>query len=249
MTDPIEELKNYFISEANKLDTSFSASNPTGHPSDTGENRQDLLIHFLNNHLPSKYEALPGGKVFDVDGKITGQVDVVVYDKNTPRLGTLSRQLFLAEGVGAAIEVKPELNLTSLKDCMQKAKSYKLINKKINASLVMGKLSTKIYSGAFAYKLGTDMIKIFEEVNNFYKDIDLENSIDFICVNKKFIILKNEGGWVNEKLDGSTEEIKDKFLLQEGFESSLYRMLMMMSAKVAVNYVGYPDYSRYINIR
>jgi hypothetical protein len=249
-TNPIDQLKRHFITESSNMESSFQTSNQTGHPGDTGTNREDLLATFLNNHLPAKYEALLGGKVFDTEGNLTEQVDVLVYDKNTPRLGTVSRQLFLAEGVATAIEVKPELNMTSLEESIRKINSFKKITKSFNAPVTIGQLQTRIYSGAFAYTLGTSKENVLNRIIAVYQNTELDNCIDFICINKQFVIVKNiPGEWSKTNADGTSEPITDRFMIPLDGDLSLYYLLMLISQNSIQNYLGSPDYSKYINIK
>lgn len=110
-----EKVKNYFENEADNIQTQFLQSSTTGHPNDVGGNREDILINFFNRHLPHKFNAVRGGKIFDSDGNMSNQVDVIIYDNTVPRLGSQTNTLYLAEGVTTAIEVKPELTKNELR--------------------------------------------------------------------------------------------------------------------------------------
>ena len=94
--NPINRLKNYFIKKASSLELDFEATNTDNHPLATGNKRENLLIRFLNDHLPTRYEAFKGGSIFDSLGNKSDQVDIIIYDKNTPRLGEDSETLFLS---------------------------------------------------------------------------------------------------------------------------------------------------------
>ena len=123
--DTKEKLKNYFETEADKIEIEFKQSSSTEHSVDTGSNRENILKTFLNNHLPGKFEARKGGKIFDSIGNISKQVDMVIYDNSIPRLGSKDKTLFLAEGVSTAIEVKSVLNKTKLNEALENLKSIK----------------------------------------------------------------------------------------------------------------------------
>ncbi|MCL4363739.1 hypothetical protein M1328_00705 [Patescibacteria group bacterium] len=244
----LDNLKQYFITQAVNIDNNYVSSNPTGHPTDTGENREDLLVAFLNNHLPAKYEALKGGKIFDSNGNISEQVDVLIYDKNTPQLKERVRTLYMSEGVGAAIEVKPNLDNSALKEALNKVDSFKKPIKSIVAGMSIGDVKKNVYSGIFSYQTAMDPATIKNAVLEKYKDVEINLCIDFICINKKFIILKNNGDWEHKNIDGIVTKIEEKFIIGDFKELSLYKLLMLISKEIGPNYLGGPDYSKYINI-
>jgi hypothetical protein len=82
---------------------------------DRGSYREAIIRDFLRPCLPECY-GLSTGEVFSADGKESAQIDIVVHDavfsavlfKNGPQ------QLFPAESVFGAVEVKSELNSAEL---------------------------------------------------------------------------------------------------------------------------------------
>lgn len=244
----LDNLKQYFIAQASNMQNDFISSNPTGHPTDTGENREELLVNFLNNHLPAKYEALKGGKIFDSNGNVSEQVDIIVYDKNTPQLKERARTLFMSEGVGAAIEIKPNIDKSSLKEALDKIESFKKPLKSLITPITISEVKNNVYSGIFAYKTSMTADEIKALVLERYKDLEIGLCVDFVCVNNKFIIIKNIGDWVYTKPDGTENKIEEKFVIGDFKELTLYKLLMLISKEISPNYLGGPNYSKYINI-
>lgn len=248
LNEPILKLKNYFIKKASSINDEFEATNTDGHPSGTGNKRENLLIRFLNEHLPTRYEAFKGGSIFDSSGSKSDQVDVIIYDKNTPRLGSESETLFLSEGVACAVEVKPDLSVPELEKAFEKIISFKRVTKAIATSLTTGKLNTKVYSGVFAFTISVNPSTILKMIEDHFKDKELDYCLDFICVNNKFLIIKNDGSWKYTSPEGVESEINDRFIYFPTAELSLYKLVMIMCKHLYPNYLGSPDFSKYINL-
>ena len=225
-------LKKYFEAESESLASLSKQASSTGHPTDTGSNREDILIDFLNKHLPSKFKAIKGGKIFDSDGALTKQTDVIIYDNEVPRLASQENTLYLAEGVSSAIEVKSALNSNTLSDSLENLKSIKKINKKMNISISVGDFRKDIYCGIFAYNTELNVDKILDKLESFSKDNNDTDFADFILVNNKFLFLKNNGTWTMTFPDGKTEEIKEKYLT---FEDSmiLYKLFILLCRDIS----------------
>src|ERR1700722_5332375 len=81
----------------------------------SGQEGEELLIKFLNNHLPRRFSAT-SGFVIDSENKVSKQSDVLIYDaENSPvyRAGERA-QILPADSVAAVIEVKAKLNKSEL---------------------------------------------------------------------------------------------------------------------------------------
>jgi len=97
---------------------------------DRGSYRETIIRDFLRPFLPDCY-GLSTGEVFSVDGAQSAQVDIVVYDavfsavlfKNGPQ------QLFPAESVFGAVEVKSDLNSTELERACENARRLRVLRR------------------------------------------------------------------------------------------------------------------------
>lgn len=243
-----EKLKNYFESEADSLQTQFLQSSTTGHPNDVGGNREDILINFFNRHLPHKFKAVRGGKLFDSEGNMSNQVDVIVYDNNVPRLGSQNNTLYLAEGVATAIEIKPELTKKELSKGIDNLKSIKQIKKKIGSGIVIGKYRSDVYCGIFSFKSTLSFKSILEIIN---EKIGKENVIDFIVVNNKYLILRNFGEWsvINDTKPEEKEVLRGDYLNFDDGKMNLYKFLMLVCREIGKTQLAPINIENYINLR
>lgn len=96
------------------------------HPTTKGDASQEVWISLFNDYLPQRYHA-GSGQVIDSEGKISQQIDVIIYDRQyTPPILNFSNQKVVpAESVYAVFEVKQTLNDTYLKYAQGKAKSVR----------------------------------------------------------------------------------------------------------------------------
>lgn len=116
--------------QAVKIRADLDNSNLFTHMGDRGSYREMIIRDFLRPFLPECY-GLSSGEVFSVDGAHSAQVDVVVYDavfsavlfKNGPQ------QLFPAESVFGAVEVKSDLNSTELERACENSRRLKALQR------------------------------------------------------------------------------------------------------------------------
>lgn len=243
--NPIEKLKNYFESEADSIQARYSQSSTTGHPNDVGGNREDILINFFNRHLPHKFKAVRGGKIFDSDGRMSNQVDVVIYDNTVPRLGSQNNTLYLAEGVVTAIEVKPKLTKDELKLAIKNLESIKQIKKKIGAGIVIGNYRNDVYCGIFSFESSLDFKGILETIDS---KIGNKKIIDFIAVNNQHLILRNTGEWKTNFPDGRVEKIDVDYLNFNDGKLNLYKFLMLICREIGKAQLAPINLENYINL-
>ncbi len=234
-------LKKYFEAESSGIESLYNQASFTGHSVDTGSNREKILIDFLNRHLPNKFQAVKGGKIFDSDGASTKQVDIIVYDNEIPRFASQENTLYLAEGVSSAIEVKSVLDINKLREGLENLKSIKSIQKRMNISMSVGNIRRDIYCGIFSYKTTLKMDKIMSELRD-------NEFADFIMVNNKFLLLKNDGTWLEPLPDGSTKKIDEHYII---FENSmiLYKLFLLFCKEISQIKLGAIEYDKYINIK
>lgn len=96
------------------------------HYSTSGSEGEQLLIKFLNGHLPRRFSAI-SGFVIDPTNSVSLQSDIIIYDaENSPvcRAGENS-QILLSDSVATVIEVKANLNKCELEDAAKKVASVK----------------------------------------------------------------------------------------------------------------------------
>jgi len=116
--------------QAAKIRADLNNSNLFAHMGDRGSYREMIIRDFLRPFLPDCY-GLSTGEVFSTDGMQSAQVDVVVYDavfsavlfKNGPL------QLFPAESVFGAVEVKSDLTSTELERACENSRRLKALQR------------------------------------------------------------------------------------------------------------------------
>jgi hypothetical protein len=80
-----------------------------------GSSREQVIADFLTGQIPSRF-GVTAGEAIDADGRRTGQLDIVVYDRyaTAPLLKREAGDLLPAEALLAVIEVKSVLSQKEL---------------------------------------------------------------------------------------------------------------------------------------
>jgi len=101
------------------------------HRGAAGENREDLVVRFLADHLPKRF-GVRRGFAISLDDGVSRQADVLVVDhvNNAPIHPTASHELWPVEAVYALVEVKTELSPSYLKDAVKKCRRFKQLNRR-----------------------------------------------------------------------------------------------------------------------
>ncbi|HPD17439.1 MAG TPA: hypothetical protein PLE19_21080 [Planctomycetota bacterium] len=124
-------LREKFRAASRALAATFQAHLAGGrHTYEKGLRHEQVLIDFLAAHLPPRY-GVSRGEVVDSKGAIARQADVVIYDAHHAPLLQESgaSRVFAAESVYAVIEMKPNLNRTSLADAVGAVRSAKALDR------------------------------------------------------------------------------------------------------------------------
>src|SRR5215469_70517 len=120
-----------FADAAKKLVSDFAyIRNSNPHAGDRGEEAEEVLKTFLNNHIPPRFRAV-SGVVIDRENSLSKQTDVIVYDAlSSPvyRYGEKT-QILPVDTIAAVMEVKSRLTKDELKDGYQKIASVKALKK------------------------------------------------------------------------------------------------------------------------
>ena len=164
------------------------------HYAERGGEAEDILIKFLNDHLPKRYAAT-SGFVIDSSNDISKQVDVIVYDAiNSPVFRKDERVMILpSDNVAVAIEVKTNLNKEELVDAAQKISRVKSLKKSpisnVDQQVTMTEVVvTKTTGIVFAYSSTTTLETLANNLADINKDIPFNEWIDEIIVLDKGLI-------------------------------------------------------------
>lgn len=105
------------------LDLNFDLS----HPTSQGDQCEGKWIEFLESFLPNRYAAAKGF-VFDSEGSISDQIDVIIYDPHHSPLifiGENGERYVTAESVYAVFEVKQKANSENMAYAQEKINSVR----------------------------------------------------------------------------------------------------------------------------
>lgn len=117
-----------------------------GHPlssASKGTERELFVDEFLSQVFPPSFR-FGHGDVTDTAGRRSGQCDVVVeypFLPSLPLIGSASSRLYLAESVGAVIEVKSDV-ASQWSEVLSTAKQLKPLQREFGATLTMGQKPT-----------------------------------------------------------------------------------------------------------
>ncbi len=116
-------LRDYFNSLALSLSAESASASLGGHRPDTGANRESLLIRILNNHLPERLRAIPGGTVVNLEGELSKQIDIIVKNDLFPKFEQHEKSCVLSESVAGVLSVKSHLDKASLEEAIENVAS------------------------------------------------------------------------------------------------------------------------------
>ena len=119
-------LKNLYSALQNEMISKAQFSVVLSHPTDKVDNAEESWISWFNNYLPKRYHAAKA-TVIDSNGKISEQIDVVLYDAQYSYLAfNQNGVLYIpAESVYAIFEVKQSLNKAYMEYAGKKAGSVR----------------------------------------------------------------------------------------------------------------------------
>ena len=101
------------------------------HKGAAGENREDLVVKFLRDHLPTRF-GVRHGFAMSLDDGVSKQADVLVVDhlSNAPLHPRASHELWPVEAVYALVEVKTALSPRDLQDAVKKCQCFKQLKRR-----------------------------------------------------------------------------------------------------------------------
>lgn len=108
----------------NELWLGFQRAGLKKHAGSKGRSRERTIASFLEAQLPTRF-GVTTGEAIDAKEHRTGELDVIVYDRNTtaPLLTEAAGDLLPAEGLLAVVEVKSLLTGEELRTCAAAAKA------------------------------------------------------------------------------------------------------------------------------
>jgi len=164
------------------------------HHGTAGSEAEDLLIKFLNSHMPRRFAAT-SGFVVDMEDSVSKQCDVLVYDaENSPvyREGPTT-QILPSDSIASVIEVKSNLDKAELEDAAEKIASVKRLKRSPVSNLDQPvNFSNFIVNNSlgvvFAYKAKTSLETLAMNLKEINKKLPRAHWIDVVVVLDKGMI-------------------------------------------------------------
>jgi len=96
-----------------------------------GDATEAQWVEWLQDYLPTRYRVQHGAQIVDVDGQVSEQQDVVIFDRQyTPFLFNQNGHVYIpAEGVYAVFEAKQELSAAYIRYAGEKAASVRRLRR------------------------------------------------------------------------------------------------------------------------
>ena len=168
---------------------------------DVGDVRENVLLKFLQLHLPARCSVVKGGFIFDSVGNVSRQIDLLVVNDFSLKFAYFdqhaqnSKNIQTVEGCLAAISVKSTLSKDTLYEALNNLASIPSMPTDIveNINPLLGdsrshylNLPIKI---VFAFS-GQSVEKTIEHVNNFYNENKLndQQKASLIIINNSFCL-------------------------------------------------------------
>ena len=133
------DIKSLFSTKQKILESKLSVL--LDHPVTKGNHCESAWIDFFRSFLPNKY-AVDKGFVFDSEGKISEQIDIIIYDALYAPLifGTDAGEKYVtAESVYAVFDSKSEINKATLEYTNKKVGSVKALKRSRRGVINAGK--------------------------------------------------------------------------------------------------------------
>ena len=157
-----------------------------GHPVSQGDLGEGEWLRFLNSFLPKRYAATKGF-VFDSEGRMSQQIDLMIYDPlHSPLImETKNGERYVtAESVYAVFEVKPKANKEYIEYADEKIQSVLDLKRTSRAMVASGKQVparglTQIIGGLLVdqFQNKADTIKKYHRVDDHIEASNEEEAV------------------------------------------------------------------------
>lgn len=198
----------YLQGIADDISNAKSISSIFPNMSDVGDVRENVLLKFLQLHLPARCSVVKGGLIFDSLGNVSRQIDLLVVNDFSLKFAYFdqhaqnSKNIQTVEGCLTAISVKSTLTKDTLYEALDNLASIppmpiemaQSINPLLNADFRSHYLNLPIKI-VFAYS-GQSAEKTTEHVHNFYNEnkFNDQQKASLIIVNNSFCLQRIYAG-------------------------------------------------------
>ena len=212
--DVFGKLAEHYASVAQELSSQAQQAGVLANATATGTEREDVYRKFLERHLPRTCDVFLGGYVFDMLGRSSSQIDVIVTGGNVPRFEMSSGNRYIAplEGTIGVAEIKSQLTKQSLYEALEGCASIPPMPdpEGIGAPyLHLSEASWKDtpYKIVFAYD-GIAMDTVCAHIFDFYEhnsDIPAFRRPNIVHVLNKYLIVRPVSGITLSPPDGEPQ--------------------------------------------
>lgn len=234
MPKPI--LYDFFYKKTEALLALYNLSGEQKSSINIGDNREIFLNKFLKGSLPRKL-SIEKGEIWDKKGNKTEQLDSIIIRDDCPALDFEGKNVYLAEGVFAVIEIKSNLDSRQLKRAGKTLERVKELDINNSAIITTGHHLNRPLRLVFSYKGAKwDTLKSVIDQNNW---TDL---FDMICILGKGLIISKGGlfEW----------DTNDKFYLLESSAAPiafLYHYLVSCGSSFVAHSINITSYFEPLN--
>jgi len=195
------ELEELFKIEREEISHFFKKASIEGKgtPQEVSDRRETAIKKFLQKYIPLPYK-IGKGNIIDSYGSRSKSIDCVLLNPSHPFTTNSEGQysILLADGVDAAIEVKPDFsNKKEIIRSLIQIQSVKKLRRvstgvALKSKIHPDKLETyrQIPGIIFCEKTYVDINKLITEVANYYisNSIDIREQFDLIVINGRGIL-------------------------------------------------------------
>jgi hypothetical protein len=155
-----------------RLQARVELSGVYAHPSGVGDDREYAVMDVLREVLPQRY-GVDKGRVFDSEGRVSREIDLVIYERDELFLGldVGGRKLIPVESVYAVIEVKSRLDKGSYAASERTLRSIEPLRRFYSWGNKLSHLTdenqTKVAKGVLATQLHLNIGVIWSSIVTF----------------------------------------------------------------------------------
>lgn len=163
------------------------------HPTSQGDLGEDAWISFLKSFLPSRY-AVSKGFVFDSRGKISDQIDIIIYDRHHSPLilKTPNGERYVtAESVYAVFEVRPEADMGNVRYALEKISSVRKLYRTSRAMIASGR---PVEPRKLTHIIGGLLTKDSISKKSIQEYLETYDDIDIVCAASAMTAFKRSSG-------------------------------------------------------
>lgn len=192
----------YFQGIADDMANAKQISSIYTNMSDVGDIRENILLRFLQSHIPLRSEIVKGGMIFDSIGNCSKQIDLIVVSDSALKFSYFDRDasnskcMQTVEGTLAAISVKSNLKTDTLDEALKNLSSIPQMPSEVIKNIFARNKHEYYrfpYKIIFSYESTMTPESIMEKIISFNQEMNLKTHqmVDLVVVNNKCYVEKN----------------------------------------------------------